>query len=132
MTKQEELNAINNRCEFNKYNGIVVTDLEPERSVVEGELRPEALNPMDMAHGGFVYSLCDVAAGVVAGQHDGKFVTLSSNMNFIRQSKGTRLRCEGTLVKSGRTVSVVETIVYDDAGRQTARGSFEIFHIKDK
>ena len=131
MTKQEKLNVLNNRCEYNKYNGIVVTDIEPERCVVEGELRPQALNPLGMAHGGFVYSLCDVAAGVVAGQRGSKCVTLSSSMNYFHPSKGTKLRCEGIIVKSGRTVSVVDTVVYDDTGRLAARGSFEIFHMSD-
>lgn len=131
MTKQERIDHINGRCEFNRHNGIVVTDIEPDHCVVESELRPEALNPLGMAHGGFVYSLCDVAAGVVAGQSGSTFVTLSSSISYLHPSRGKRLRCVGTLIKSGRTVSVVETTVYDDEGRQTARGSFEIFTIHD-
>lgn len=127
MDKQEYLNLVNTRCEYNKYNHIYTTDIGPDFSVVEVELRPESLNPLGMAHGGLVYSLCDVAAGVVVGQRARTFVTLSGSLNFLRPGKGKRLRCEGRIIKPGRTVNVVETSVYDDSGTLTARGTFEIY-----
>ena len=54
-------------------------------------------------------------------------VTLNSNMHFLRPSRGTVLRAEGRMVKKGRTVSVIETKVYDDTERVTAIGIFEIY-----
>lgn len=127
MDKQEYLNLVNTRCEYNKYNHIYTTDIGPEFSVVEVELRPESLNPLGMAHGGLVYSLCDVAAGVAVGQRARTFVTLSGSLNFLRPGKGKKLRCEGRIIKSGHTVNVVETSVYDCSGTLTARGTFEIY-----
>lgn len=127
MDKQEYLNLVNTRCEYNKYNHIYTTDIGPDFSVVEVELRPESVNPLGMAHGGLVYSLCDVAAGVAVGQRARTFVTLSGSLNFLRPGKGKKLRCEGRIIKPGRTVNVVETSVYDDSGTLTARGTFEIY-----
>ena len=127
MDKHEYLNLVNSRCEYNKYNHIYTTDIGTDFSVVEAELRPESLNPLGMAHGGFVYSLCDVAAGVAVGQRAKSFVTLSGNLYFMRPGKGKRLRCEGRIIKSGRTVNVVDTCVYDDNGTLTAKGTFEIY-----
>lgn len=127
MDKQEYLNLVNTRCEYNKYNHIYTTDIGPDFSVVEVELRPESLNPLGMAHGGLVYSLCDVAAGVAVGQRARTFVTLSGSLNFLRPGKGKKLRCEGRIIKPGRTVNVVETSVYDDSGTLTAKGTFEIY-----
>ena len=127
MDKQEYLNLVNTRCEYNKYNHIYTTDIGPDFSVVEVELRPESLNPLGMAHGGLVYSLCDVAAGVAVGQRARTFVTLSGSLSFLRPGKGKKLRCEGRIIKPGRTVNVVETSVYDDSGTLTARGTFEIY-----
>lgn len=74
-----------------------------------------------------MYSLCDVAAGVAVGQRARTFVTLSGSLNFLRPGKGKKLRCEGRIIKSGRTVNVVETSVYDCSGTLTARGTFEIY-----
>lgn len=127
MDKQRFINKVNTRCEYNKYNHIFVTDVEPESAVVEAELRPESLNPLGMAHGGFVYSMCDVAAGVIIAQYADKFVTLSGNLCFMRPSKGKKLRCEARIIKRGRTVNVVETSVFDDSGAVTAKGTFEIY-----
>ena len=45
MDKQRFINEVNTRCEFNKYNHIFATDIEPELAVVEAELRPESMNP---------------------------------------------------------------------------------------
>lgn len=127
MDKQRFINKVNTRCEYNKYNHIFVTDVEPESAVVEAELRPESLNLLGMAHGGFVYSMCDVAAGVIIAQYADKFVTLSGNLYFMRPSKGKKLRCEARIIKRGRTVNVVVTCVFDDSGAVTAKGTFEIY-----
>ena len=43
MDKQRFINEVNTRCEFNKYNHIFATDIEPELAVVEAELRPESI-----------------------------------------------------------------------------------------
>ena len=127
MTKQDKLKDYNSRSGFNIHTGIRISDISDEFCVVEGELGPKAFNPLGMAHGGFVYSLCDVAAGALAGQYAGKFVTLGASMNYLRPSQGTKLRAEGRMIKKGRTVAVVETSVYDDQDRLTARGTFEIY-----
>lgn len=131
MDKQEFLKEVNSRCEFNKYNHIYTTDIGPDYSVVESELRPESMNPLGMAHGGFIYSMCDVAAGVVISQRAKHFVTLSGNLYFMRPSKGKKLRCEGKVIKSGRTVNVVDTSVFDDNGTLTAKGTFEIYVLEE-
>ena len=130
MTKQDKIKLMNSCSGFNMHNGIVISDISDELCVVEGELKPQAMNPLGMAHGGFVYSLCDVAAGALVGQNGGEFVTLSANMSYLRPSQGTRLRAEGRLLKKGRTVCVVDTFVYDDQDRLTARGAFEIYIVK--
>ena len=124
MDKQRFINKVNTRCEYNKYNHIFVTDVEPESAVVEAELRPESLNLLGMAHGGFVYSMCDVAAGVIIAQYADHYVTLSGNLYFMRPSKGKKLRCEARIIKRGRTVNVVDTCVFDDSGAVTANGTF--------
>jgi acyl-coenzyme A thioesterase PaaI-like protein len=45
----------------------------------------------------------------------------------MHPSKGTRLRAEGEVVKNGRNVIVSDVSVYDDTGKMTAKGVFEVF-----
>ena len=128
MDKKEILAVMNaHSTGFNKHNGIMISDLAEGLCVVEGELTPEAKNPMGMAHGGFVYSLCDVAAGVVTGLAGKPGVTLSSDLHFLRPASGGKLRCEGRIIKNGSNVVVVDTCVYDETGAMTAKGCFEMF-----
>ena len=130
MTKKEKLDWLNSRGGYNAHNGIVITDIEDDSCVVETELRPEALNPLGMAHGGLVFSLCDVAAGVLVAQTGQKGVTTSSSMSYLHPSYGSRLRAEGKVLKSGRTITVIEASVYDERGVLTARGTFELCKLK--
>ena len=51
---------------FNSHNHIVVTEVGDGTSIVEVKLAPESLNPLGMAHGGLIFTLCDVATGVAA------------------------------------------------------------------
>ena len=132
MTKEEMLTGINSRSGFNKHNGIRVTDFGEGFCVVEAELKPEAQNPWGMAHGGFVYSMCDVAAGVCVAVSGKRGVTLSSNLYFLHRSEGSRLRCEGRIAKPGSNVVLVDTSVYDETGRNTARGTFEVYIVKEE
>ena len=131
MDKQRFINEVNTRCEFNKYNHIFATDIEPELAVVEAELRPESMNPLGMAHGGFVYSMCDVASGVLASGIERRGVTLSANMQYLRPSRGKSLRAEAKIIKNGRKVLFIETNVYNDEGVHTARGEFQIFILEE-
>ena len=131
MTKQEIIAAMNERSSFNKNNEIKVVDFGDDFCIVEGELCEKTMNPWGMAHGGFVYSMCDVAAGVAVSRLKRKGVTLSGNMYYLRPSKGTKLRAEGKIIKEGKTVVLVETNVYNDENVLTARGEFQIYIIDE-
>lgn len=128
---KQKLIEILNRCSgFNVHNGIIVKDLDEESCIVEAELNENTMNPLGMAHGGFVYSLCDVATGVAAGEMRRNCVTLSGNMYYMRPSKGRKLRVEARTVKKGKSIALTEAIVYDEENTVTARGMFEYFYVE--
>lgn len=127
MDKQKYVYERNEFSGFNKHNGIEIVAYDNDSCTVVGKLSERTMNPLEITHGGFVYSLCDVAAGVAACCDGHPGVTLSSSMHFLHPSKGTMLRAEGKVIKRGRTVSVVETSVYDDQDRLTTYGTFDIY-----
>ena len=51
---------------FNSHNHVVVTEVGEGTSVVEVEMTQDGMNPLNMAHGGLIFTLCDVATGVAA------------------------------------------------------------------
>ena len=129
MTDKEELlSRLNSRSPFNSHNGISVTDIGENYAEATGKLTPESLNPWGTAHGAFIYALCDVAAGVAAANMATRScVTLSAGISYLRPSEGAYLRAEGRVLKTGHSVAFVQTDVYDDKGRQTARGEFQFY-----
>lgn len=128
MTKEEKLAVLNARSEFNKYNGIKVVDFGEGSSAVETELQKTSMNPWGSAHGGLVFSMCDVAAGVALMGAAHSVVTQSASIYYLRPAAGKTLRAEGRVIKDGRTVALVETNVYNDGGELVASGKFEYFH----
>ena len=131
MTKTQILEQMNSFRGYNYHNGIRIIDFGKDFAVVEGKLRPEALNPLNIAHGGFVYSMCDTAAGVAVGVTGRSCVTLSSNIHYLRPSTGSALRAEGRIIKDGSHIVMVESTVTDESGSVTAKACFELF-IKER
>jgi len=133
MQDKEYLERINSRSPFNVYNGIIVKEVGDGYALIEGEIGPNSTNPWGTAHGGFIYSLCDVAAGIAAANPKRRpCLTLSGSLYYLRPSEGTYLRAEGRVIKDGRTISLVETNVYSDKGILTARGEFQVYFPEEK
>ena len=58
----------------------VITLDEDGGATVELDLTDELLNPLGMAHGGTIFTLCDIAAGSAAASHGIVAVTLDSRL----------------------------------------------------
>ncbi len=120
---------------FTDYIGLELKVAEPGHSEVEVELKRHHQNPQGMAHGGLVFTLCDMAAGIATIVTENGWrnvVTSSCSMNYFRPSKGTRLKAVGTLIKAGKTICVAEATAYDDEGRMVAKGTFSENYIDDR
>ena len=114
---------------FNSHNHIVVTEVGDGTSVVEVKLAPESLNPLGMAHGGLIFTLCDVATGVAARTGGRITVTLDSNIHYYRPGRaGHKLTAVAYERKRGRKTSVYMVEVHDDEGVHIADAVFTMFY----
>ena len=128
MTDEEKIAKLNSRGAFNRYNGIRVTAAGEGSGTVDTVLSANSMNPWGSAHGGLVYAMCDVAAGVAVMGLSAGGVTQSGSLYYLRPAVGSKLRAVGTVIKRGKTVSLAQTDVFDDEGALVARGEFEYFH----
>lgn len=93
------------------------------------EVRPEISNRYGMLHGGILSTFIDTAMGatcfVVNGQ-EMRTVTLDLQVRFLKEAKNGRLTCKTKIQKNGRTVTTLESHVYDELGNiiGSATGSF--------
>lgn len=107
----------------------VITLDEDGGATVEVELTDELLNPLGMAHGGTIFTLCDIAAGSAAASQGTVAVTLDSSINYYRPGRaGHRLTAVAYERKRGRKTSVFMVEVHDDEGKHIADATFTMFY----
>ena len=109
MEIAEILKLRQNANGLNKLMNMHVITLDKDGgATVEVELTDELLNPLGMAHGGTIFTLCDIAAGSAAASQGTVAVTLDSSINYYRP------------------VFMVE--VHDDEGKHIADATFTMFY----
>ena len=115
--------------EFNRQHGFRLTKLEKGHSVVEVEPTPSHLNLWGSPHGGILFSLADIACGTatrsLCGCHT---VTASCSINYLYASMNAKsLRAEGTVIKKGHSLVVVQAEVYDNEDNHLMTGQFTMY-----
>lgn len=127
---------------FTQYCGIQLLALDEKGATGEMALTEHHLNPNGGVHGGALYSLADTIGGyssVAWGtEHLHKIpgelacTTITGNLNFLRQAKGSKLTCRADYRKMGRTVAVVDVSIRDDQGAETCSGTFTFMFVDRK
>ena len=89
------------------------------------ELNEDKRNVRDVAHGGIVASLIDVAMGTAAagGNYSTRqryVVTLELKVNYLAPARGQKLTATAKVVKGGARTFVVECRVVTDLGEECA------------
>ncbi|HYS17322.1 MAG TPA: PaaI family thioesterase [Candidatus Binatia bacterium] len=106
--------------------GFALTAVEPGRAVVELTAEGRHANPMGTLHGGILCDMADAAMGMAyaATLDEGEtFTTLELKINFLKPVWTGKLVATGRVVKSGRTIGLVECDVVDDKERLVARAT---------
>ena len=123
----------NHNDPYNEANGLHPVKLEEGYSVVEMTVLPEHKNIWGIPHGGILFAIADLAAGIAAdsvreGMH---IVTAGSNINFLAANPDAKvLQAEARVIKAGRRINVVQSDVYDEAGNHLVTGQFTMYNTK--
>jgi uncharacterized protein (TIGR00369 family) len=113
---------------FSETTDIWLAAAEAGRIVFEGEPSQRFYNPMGVVHGGWLSALLDSAMGcaVQSSLEAGKaYTTIELKTVFVKPviERTGRLRCEASLLSSGRRVASAEGKVFDGNGTLLAYGS---------
>lgn len=123
---------INRPGQFSVDNGILVTEVGDHWCRGELTVGPGSLNPRGIVHGGCLCTLMDTVAGVAACTGGQACVTLNCALNYLRPASDTeKVYCDTRLIKSGRTVVVMEAILTDDRGKEIASGTYTFFLLEE-
>jgi len=108
-----------------KLLGLMVTSSGTGRATVEFEASGRYANPMGTLHGGVLCDLADAAMGVAyrSTLAEGEtFTTIELKINFLRPVWNGKLRAQGSMVRAGKVVGLVECDILERQ-RLVARAS---------
>ena len=120
----EELNV-----PFLKLLGVRCLSAEMDKGEILLALKPEHTNTWDVAHGGVLLTLMDVAMAVAARSgdpDDRSVVTVEMKNNFMQAANGI-LRVKADTVRRTATMAFCEAKLYNDQGEICcmATGTFQ-------
>lgn len=104
--------------------------LEIERGYVKSRMRvtDRVLNPYGSVHGGCLYSLADITAGLAACTYGVYSSTINGNMEYVIPAIDTEyILCEAKEIRQGMHVSQYETFLYDDKGELVDKADFSFY-----
>ncbi|GIL03929.1 MAG: thioesterase [Betaproteobacteria bacterium] len=103
--------------------GATMTAVEPGRCTIELPVRADLTQQHGFVHGGIVGMIADSAGGYAAFTlmpADASVLTVEYKINMLAPAKGERLVAVGSVVKPGRTLSIVRADVHAiDGARET-------------
>ena len=109
-----------------QFLGFDVVEAEEGRVVVEMQVDERMHNPMGTLHGGFLCDLADAAMGyafVTTISEDELFTTVEIKLNFLKPIFKAKLRAEGTLIKKGSNIGLLECSITDEKGSLVAHST---------
>ena len=115
---------------FNGYVGIRPVSCTAEHFEIEAELKDELYNSEGIAHGGFLFTLCDAACGFLARADGRPTVTQSANIYYLRPGRGRKLRAISRIIRSGRRTGVYEARVYDEEDKLVAEATCSMLFLE--
>ena len=110
--------------QFSYENGIVVTEAAPGYAKGELTVGPNSINPYGIVHGGALATLADTVGGCCACSKGGNCVTVNCSMEYLRPASGTKITCEATPKKQGRTLAVIQLVLRNDQDAVVATATY--------
>ncbi len=105
--------------------------LEKGKLVFEADVEESDTNPYGFAHGGYLYTLCDTAAGIVGYSLGSYVVTQQADIRYLQSAKqGEHLIIIADTLHDGRSSKVCEVKITDEKGRLFCKASFTLFPLK--
>ena len=121
---KEKLLAYGTKAEpFTVHNHIRVTDLQDGEARVELTLQPESLNRWGGAHGGILFSLCDVAMGMaIMTLRQEMVVTVNATIDYLSAAAaGSTLTTVGKVDRLGGKLAFCSAEMTDETGKVIVR-----------
>ena len=130
---RERLFALIDGSPFVRHIGMRIADLAWGRAAFEMEAADFRMQPFGVIHGGNIATLIDSAAFwacfLAMGSDDDGLASVDLKLNYLAPARGELLRCQGKLIKAGKTLSYAEAAVRGGDGRLIAHGTSTLMRL---
>ena len=106
---------------FAVTTGVVLDELTEDYALCSLELTDDHRNAYGGVMGGVIFTLADFAFAVLSNQIHQLTVAQQVDIHYLSAPKGDKLFAKATCRKSGRTSSIINVDISDDAGRDVAQ-----------
>lgn len=130
---QQRLFALINDAPFVRHMGMRITDLAWGRATFELTAAEFRLQPFGVVHGGNIATLIDSATFWACflsmdSDEDG-LTSVDLKLNYLAPARVEVLRCTGTIIKAGKTISYAEAEVHTADNRLIAHGTSTLMRL---
>ena len=105
---------------FAYSNGMSLVDLGEDFSVCRMDLDERHLNANGGIRGGVIFTLADLAFAALSNNIHKPTVAQQVSINYLAAPKGKTLMAKADIIKSGRSSTIIQVTVTDEAGRKVA------------
>ena len=106
---------------FAVSTGVTLDELTEDEAICSLKITDDHRNAYGGVMGGVIFTLADFAFAVLSNQIHQLTVAQQVDIHYLSAPKGNKLIAKATCRKSGRTSSIVNVDISDDAGRDVAQ-----------
>ncbi|MGN0983348.1 MAG: PaaI family thioesterase [Gemmiger sp.] len=115
---------------FAEHTGITVTELRQDYAEASLEITPQTMNLYGLVHGGALFTLADVCAGMTARTDGRTYVTQQASVQFLRSAQAGRLVARGKVLHRGGTICLIQVEITDEAGKMLMISTFNFYCLR--
>lgn len=115
--KDKLIGFFTSKDRFAAHNALMAVDVKEGYARVEMEVQEQHLNGVDIAHGGVIFTLADLAMGLAAHSHGRMAVTLSADISFLNPAVlGQKIYAEAEELALRRSIASYLVSVKNEEG----------------
>lgn len=117
---------VNETNPFLRHNHMQAVHVSEINAIVQVQMTPELRNSMGGVHAGLMFSMAEIAAGLLVRSDGSKQVTLDTSFRYLRNSTTDGIiEAEAVFIKRGRTITMCRVYVREQGSdKNLAEGEF--------
>ncbi len=113
--------------ELSGFDTIHLLEVEPGHVKLRFEVTDGNRNRNGKLQGGFMFTVMDMASGMLAYSCGRTSSTMQANINYLKPGHGGMVTVEGHTEHFGRTTALNRVDAYDESGTHLATATFTMF-----